>query len=69
MTNQTDHELDAECYDLLDKVDALRRQLKLLEPQLTKSCLAYGKRRGCDLFREWHVRNMREMQNPKRMGE
>lgn len=61
----TNEQLDQECIDLLDKVDALRRELKRLEPQLTKACLAYGKRRGCDLFREWHVRNMIEMQSKR----
>ena len=48
---------DEETIALLRRVDALRAELKRLEPQLTKACLEYGKRRGCSLFREWHVRN------------
>lgn len=52
-----DKQLDQECYDLLVKVDALRKELRRLEPQLNSACLAYGKRRGMSLFRDWHVRN------------
>lgn len=48
---------DEETIALLRRVDALRAELRQLEPQLTKACLEYGKRRGCSLFREWHVRN------------
>ena len=48
---------DEETIALLHKVDALRAELRQLEPQLTKACLEYGKRRGCSLFRDHHVRN------------
>lgn len=48
---------DDETIALLRKVDALRAELRQLEPQLTKACLEYGKRRGCALFRDFHVRN------------
>lgn len=48
---------DEETIALLHRVDALRAELRQLEPQLTKACLEYGKRRGCALFRDYHVRN------------
>lgn len=48
---------DEETIALLQRVDALRAELRQLEPQLTKACLEYGKRRGCALFRDFHVRN------------
>lgn len=52
-----DKEADREAIRLLRKVEKLRRELKILEPQLNKACLAYGKRRGMSLFREFHLRN------------
>jgi hypothetical protein len=53
----TDKEADREAIRLLRKVEKLRRELKILEPQLNKACLDYGKRRGMSLFREFHLRN------------
>jgi hypothetical protein len=53
----TDKEADREAIRLLRKVERLRRELKILEPQLNKACLEYGKRRGMSLFREFHLRN------------
>jgi hypothetical protein len=53
----TDKEADREAIRLLKKVEKLRRELKILEPQLNKACLDYGKRRGMSLFREFHLRN------------
>jgi hypothetical protein len=52
-----DKEADREAIRLLRKVEKLRKELKLLEPQLNKACLEYGKRRGMSLFREFHLRN------------
>jgi hypothetical protein len=52
-----DKEADREAIRLLKKVEKLRRELKILEPQLNKACLEYGKRRGMSLFREFHLRN------------
>jgi hypothetical protein len=52
-----DKEADREAIRLLRKVEKLRKELKILEPQLNKACLAYGKRRGMSLFREFHLRN------------
>lgn len=53
----TDKEADREAIRLLKKVEKLRRELKILEPQLSKACVDYGKRRGMSLFREFHLRN------------
>ena len=52
-----DKQADREAIRLLARVDKLRKELKLLEPQLNKACLEYGKRRGMSLFREFHLRN------------
>ena len=41
---------------LLHRVDELRAELRRLEPELTKACVEFGKRRGCFLYREHHVR-------------
>jgi hypothetical protein len=52
-----DKHADREAIRLLKKVESLRRELRILEPQLNKACLAYGHRRGMSLFREFHLRN------------
>lgn len=52
-----DKQADREAIRLLRKVEKLRKELKILEPQLNKACLDYGKRRGMSLFREFHLRN------------
>ena len=52
-----DKQADREAIRLLRKVERLRKELKILEPQLNKACLDYGKRRGMSLFREFHLRN------------
>jgi hypothetical protein len=48
---------DKQAILLLEKVERLRRELRILEPQLNKACIEYGKRRGMSLFREFHLRN------------
>lgn len=52
-----DKKADQEAIRLLKKVDKLRAELRRLEPELSKACLNYGKRRGMSLFREFHLRN------------
>jgi hypothetical protein len=46
----TDLDADLEVIDL-------RAALRVLQPALTKACLAYGARRGMSLYREHHLRN------------
>ena len=60
-----DKEADREAIRLLRKVDKLRKELKILEPQLSKAAVAYGKRRGISLFNEWHLRNNIEIERRK----
>jgi len=57
-----DKQADREAIRLLAKVDKLRRELRILEPQLSKAAVAYGKRRGASLFNEFHLRNEIERQ-------
>ena len=52
-----DLDADLEAIELLYRVDDLRAALRVLEPALTKACLAYGSRRGMSLYREHHLRN------------
>ena len=52
-----DKQADKEAIRLLRKVEKLRRELRTLEPELSKAAVAYGKRRGMSLFREFHLRN------------
>jgi hypothetical protein len=35
----------------------MRRQLRVLEPQLSKAVTDFGKRRGWSGYREFHLRN------------
>jgi hypothetical protein len=60
-----DKHADREAIRLLKKVDKLRRELKLLEPQLSKATLEYGMRRGMTAFREFHMRNNIEIEKGK----
>jgi hypothetical protein len=57
-----DKQADREAIRLLARVDKLRKELKQLEPQLSKAAVAYGKRRGASLFNEFHLRNEIERQ-------
>jgi hypothetical protein len=60
-----DKHADKEAIRLLKKVDKLRRELKILEPQLSKAALEYGRRRGMTAFREFHMRNNIEIEKRK----
>jgi hypothetical protein len=48
---------DEETIALLHEVDALRAELRRLEPILSRACVDYGKRRGYTGFRDFHLRN------------
>jgi hypothetical protein len=51
-------EADAEAIAMLHRVDALRAELRALEPQLSKAITAYGRRHNYYLgYREWSFRN------------
>jgi len=66
MDTKTNEQLDAECIALLDRVDDLRRELRKLEPQLTKACHDFGRRRGyIGWFNEWNVRNTIEIERTR----
>ena len=52
-----DTRADREVIRLLHKVDKLRADLRILEPQLAKACNEYGKRRGMLFFFDDHLRN------------
>ena len=60
-----DKEADKQAIRLLKKVEKLRRELKILEPELSKAAVAYGKRRGMSAFREFHMRNNIEIEKRK----
>ena len=57
-----DEKLDAECIAMIRTAEQLRRELRVMEQELSRACAAYGKRRGMSLFREWHVNNQHELE-------
>ena len=57
-----DTRADREVIRLLHKVDKLRADLRILEPQLAKACNEYGKRRGMLFFFDDHLRNLIEQE-------
>jgi len=60
-----DKQADKEAIRLLKKVNKLRKELKILEPQLSKAAVAYGLRRRMSMFNEWHMRNTIELEKRK----
>lgn len=66
VTRVKDYEADAECVAMLDRVEELRRELRLLEPKLHIACNDFGRRRGyIGTFNEWNVRNTIEIEKGK----
>ena len=57
ITEPKDPKADRDTIRLLLKVRKLRSELRRLEPELTKACLEWGRRRGMSQYREWHVHN------------
>jgi hypothetical protein len=58
-----DLEADAQCVEMLERVNELRRELRKLEPALHVACNDFGKRRGyIGTFNEWNVRNTLEIE-------
>ena len=64
-----DKHADREAIRLLKKVDKLRRELRELEPQLSKAAVAYGLRRRMSLFREFHLRNTIELEARQKLNK
>ena len=52
-----DNEADIATIKLLTEVEAMRRQLRAIEPQLSKMITEFGSRRGFSGYREFHLRN------------
>lgn len=57
LPGREDDAADITTIKLLHEVEAMRRQLRVLEPQLSKAVTDFGKRRGWSGYREFHLRN------------
>lgn len=65
LTDAANPQADRDAVRLLRKVDKLRAELRVLEPELSKAITAYGRRHGYMLgYREFHFRN--DIDNIKR---
>ena len=52
-----DNDADIATIKLLHEVETMRRQLRALEPQLSKMITDFGMRRGERGYREFYLRN------------
>ena len=59
------NEADIATIRLLHEVEAMRRQLRALEPQLSKMITEFGMRRGERGYREFYLRNALNQQQYK----
>jgi hypothetical protein len=57
LPGREDDDADIATIKLLTEVEAMRRQLRALEPQLSKMITDFGKRRGESGYREFFLRN------------
>lgn len=57
LPGREDDAADIATIKLLHEVETLRRQLRALEPQLSKMITAFGVRRGWSGYREFYLRN------------
>ena len=57
LPGREDNAADIATIKLLTEVEAMRRQLRALEPQLSKMITDFGKRRGETGYREFFLRN------------
>jgi hypothetical protein len=57
LPGREDDAADIATIKMLDEVLGLRAQLRVLEPQLSKSITNFGSRRGWSGYREFHLRN------------
>jgi hypothetical protein len=55
LLGREDEEADVATIRLLGEVTALRRQLRALEPELSKAITEFGWRRGQSGYREFHL--------------
>jgi hypothetical protein len=57
LPGRADDAADIATIKLLTEVEAMRRQLRALEPQLSKMITEFGLRRGESGYREFFLRN------------
>ena len=57
LPGREDNDADIATIKLLTEVEAMRRQLRALEPQLSKAITEFGLRRGWRGYREFFLRN------------
>lgn len=57
LPGREDNAADVVTIKLLTEVEAMRRQLRVLEPQLSKAITEFGMRRGERGYREFFLRN------------
>lgn len=57
LPGREDNAADIATIKLLTEVEAMRRQLRVLEPQLSKAITEFGMRRGERGYREFFLRN------------
>jgi hypothetical protein len=57
LPDRRNDEADVATIKLLHEVEFIRRQLRALEPQLSKAVTDYGLRRGRTGYREFFLRN------------
>ena len=57
LPGRENNDADIATIKLLHEVEAMRRQLRVLEPQLSKMITEFGWRRGWSGYREFFLRN------------
>jgi hypothetical protein len=65
LPDRRDDGADIATIKLLHEVEFIRRQLRALEPQLSKAITAFGWRRGQSGYREFYLRNALNRQQYK----
>ena len=65
LPGRENNDADIATIRLLHEVEAMRRQLRVLEPQLSKMITEFGMRRGERGYREFYLRNALNQQQYK----
>jgi hypothetical protein len=65
LSGRENNDADIATIKLLHEVEAMRRQLRVLEPQLSKMITEFGLRRGESGYREFFLRNALNQQQYK----